>query len=248
MALLSGKAKKLLAKRNQTHSVSASDESFCSPGSLDDDEMEIPVNLIFRRPRVRNRRNFCTKAPCDEHGIYIADAEGSYGSGYEVGLSLSKTSDSSNHVNTNDNHQYQRSCDTLEESECLQSLREMSLTILLVDEDGDSDGDGDIIFRIETQAGDDADNPDLECSNPTSHIAAVTPSSTWATPFPVSPFFCLPTTESTLAPPTPSESGPSTPRSMPVLVYESDSYEDALFAEFNAILDKKAADDTRSVE
>ena len=129
-----------------------------------------------------------------------------------------------------------------------QNLREMSLTILLVDEDGDSDGDGDITFRIETQAEDDADTPDLECSNPTSHIGAVTPSSTWATPFPVSPFFCLPTTESTLAPPTPSESGPSTPRSMPVLVYESDSYEDALFAELNAILDKKAADDTRSVE
>ena len=58
--------------------------------------MEIPVNLIFRRPRVRNRRNFCTKAPCDELGVYIADAEGSYGSGYEVCLSVSKPSDGSN--------------------------------------------------------------------------------------------------------------------------------------------------------
>lgn len=120
--------------------------------------------------------------------------------------------------------------------------------MLVVDEDRDSDGEGDVTVRIGTQAGDDADTPDLECSNPTSHAAVVTPSNTWATPFPVSPFFCLPTTESTLAPPTPSESGPSTPRSMPVLVYESDSYEDALFAEFNAIIDKKAANETQSVE
>jgi hypothetical protein len=60
----------------------------------------------------------------------------------------------------------------------------------------------------------------------------------------------MPATESTLAPPTPSESesGPSTPRSMPVLVYESDSYEAALFAEFNAIIDQKAANETRSVQ
>jgi hypothetical protein len=69
--------------------------------------MEIPVNLIFRRPRVRNRRNACNKAPWDVHGIYIADAEGSYGSGYEVGRSVSKTSNSSNY----DNHQYRGPCD-----------------------------------------------------------------------------------------------------------------------------------------
>lgn len=79
--------------------------------------MEIPVNLIFRRPRVRNRRNACTKAPWDVHGIYIAEAEGSYGPGYEVGRSVSKTSDSSDHLYTN--HQYQGPCDTLEESECM---------------------------------------------------------------------------------------------------------------------------------
>lgn len=134
----------------------------------------------------------------------------------------------------------------------------MSLTKLLVDEEDAEVGDGattpsvletgDAIVGIEAQARDDADTPDLECSNAASHIAVVKPSNTWATPFPVSPFFCLPTTESTLAPPTPSESGPSTPRSMPVLVYESDSYEDALFAEFNAIIDEKAANETRSVE
>jgi hypothetical protein len=139
----------------------------------------------------------------------------------------------------------------------------MSLTKRLVDEE-DADvadvGDGAstpsvletgyATVRIETQAGDDADTPDLECSDAASHIAVVKPGKTWATPFPVSPFFCMPTTESTLAPPTPSEgeSGPSTPRSMPVLVYESDSYEDALFAEFNAIIDEKAANETRSVE
>lgn len=35
---------------------------------------------------------------------------------------------------------------------------------------------------------------------------------------------------------------------MPVLVYESDSYEAALFAEFNAIIDQKAANETRSVQ
>jgi hypothetical protein len=80
--------------------------------------MEIPVNLIFRRPRVRNRRNACTKAPC-VLGVYIADAEGSYGSGYEVSRSVSKTSDSSNHLDTNDNNQYQGPCDILEESECM---------------------------------------------------------------------------------------------------------------------------------
>jgi hypothetical protein len=139
----------------------------------------------------------------------------------------------------------------------------MSLTKPLVDEeDGDvaEAGDattppsvletGDATVRIETQAGDDADTPDLECSNATSHVAVVKPSNTWVTPFPVSPFFCMPATESTLAPPTPSESesGPSTPRSMPVLVYESDSYEAALFAEFNAIIDQKAANETRSVQ
>lgn len=118
-SLLSVKAKKLLTKRNQTHSVSLSDESFCSPGSLDDDEMEIPVNLIFRRPRVRNRRNACTKAPCGVDGvIYIANVEGSYGSGYEVGRSVSMTTDNSNHLNTNDDHQYQGPCDILEEREC----------------------------------------------------------------------------------------------------------------------------------
>jgi hypothetical protein len=128
---------------------------------------------------------------------------------------------------------------------------ELRLTILVVDEEVAEVGDGattpsvleteDATARGETQAGDDADTPDLECDNAANLI--VNPSKTWTTPFPVSPFFCLPTTESTLAPPTPSEneSGPSTPRSMPVLVYESDSYEDALFAEFMAIIDMKAA-------
>jgi hypothetical protein len=62
--------------------------------------MEIPVNLIFRRPRVRNRRNVCTKAPWDVHGIYIADAEGSYGPGYEVGCSVSETAGTSNQLET----------------------------------------------------------------------------------------------------------------------------------------------------
>jgi len=102
LSFYSGGAKKLLTKRNQTLSVSPSDESFCSPGSLDDDDMGIPVNLILRRPRVRNRRDACTKAPSGVHDIYIADAEGSYGPGYEVGRSASFTSDGSNHLDTND--------------------------------------------------------------------------------------------------------------------------------------------------
>lgn len=135
------------------------------------------------------------------------------------------------------------------------SPAELSLTSLVVDEDGDDAEVGDGLttpsvletggatIRGETQAVDDVDTPDLECNTAASYTAVVNAGNTWVTPFPVSPFFCLPTTESTLAPPTPSESesGPSTPRSMPVLVYESDSYEDALFAEFKAIIDEKAA-------
>ena len=115
---LPGKAKELLTKRNQTHSVSASDESFCSPGSLDDDEMEIPVNLIFRRPRVRNRRNACTKATYGVDCIYIADAEGTYGPRYEVSRSVSMASGHSSCLDTKDNHQYKGPYDILEEGEC----------------------------------------------------------------------------------------------------------------------------------
>ena len=132
---------------------------------------------------------------------------------------------------------------------------ELHLTVLAVDEDVDvaEVGEGpatpsileteDAIVGCEAQAGDEADTPDLECNNAASYIAVVNVSNTWTTPFPISPFFCVPTTESALAPPTPSESesGPSTPRSMPVLLYESDSYEDALFAEFKAIIDENAA-------
>ena len=128
---------------------------------------------------------------------------------------------------------------------------ELRLTILVVDEEIAEVEDGattpsvleteDATARGETQAGDDAETPDLECDNAASLI--VNPSKTWTATFPVSPFFCLPTRESALAPPTSSESqsGSSTHRSMPVLVYESDSYEDALFAEFMAIIDTKAA-------
>ena len=127
---------------------------------------------------------------------------------------------------------------------------ELRLTILVVDEVAEVEDVAttpsvleteDATARGETQAGDDADTPDLGCDNAASLI--VNRSYTWTAPFPVSPFFCLPTRESALAPPTSSESqsGSSTHRSMPVLVYESDSYEDALFAEFMAIIDTKTA-------
>jgi len=55
---------------------------------------------------------------------------------------------------------------------------------------------------------------------------------------PISTLFCPPTPMSTLAPLTPSEgeSGPSTSRHTPVLVHESESYEEALYSEFMAII------------
>ena len=236
-----------MTKRTQTLSVSPSDESFCSPGNLDDDETETPFSPIRSRLAVRSSRNACTGVPCNVRGV--ADAEDLYGPGYEEDRSLSMLSDNSDDLYTNDSHQYQDLSDILEEMESQLEPDETEYsTILVVDENGDvaeiiegatssvsETGDGTV--GIEIQAEDDFDTPgDFERD----------PSDNWTTPFPVSPFFCSPTTESTLAPPTPteSESGPSTPRYMPVLVYESASYEDALFTEFKAIIDWKEANES----
>lgn len=179
------------------------------------------------------------------HGQCVANVEDLYGPGYEEDRPVSMLSDDSDR--TDDSHQYQEDLsDILEESEChIEPNGTEHSAILVVDEDDDVDeigegptpsvsetGDGTV--RIKTQAGGDAGTPsDFE----------YTPTNNWSTPFPVSPYFCSPITESTLAPLTPaeSESGPSTPRYMPVLVYESASYEDALFAEFKAIIDWRDA-------
>ncbi|KAI9438206.1 hypothetical protein H4582DRAFT_2076812 [Lactarius indigo] len=236
-----GKAKKLLTKRTQNRPVVDPDESFCSPGSLDDEEPEIPIHEIPRPSRAQNRRNPCINAPRCVQCPYAVDARRSYGHRYESDPSLSPPSVNSSPLN---NYQFQELSDILEESECRVEPEETEYsTILVVDEDSDSDvtemGDGATPGISET--GDDAETPtNFGRDNAAGYIAVANPSTT---PFVVSPFFCLPTTESTLAPPTPSESesGPSTPRSMPVLVYESVSYEEALFAEFNAIIDWKAA-------
>ncbi len=163
------------------------------------------------------------------HSLYAVDAGGSYGHRYELDRSVSTPSVNSSHLDTNDSHQYQGLSDILEESECKVEPEETEYsTILVVDEDGDVSEMGDGTVRSEIQTGGGAETP------------------TWTTALAVSRFFCLPTTESSLAPPTPSEteSGPSTPRYMPVLVYESASYEDALFTEFKAIIDWKAANES----
>jgi hypothetical protein len=56
-------------------------------------------------------------------------------------------------------------------------------------------------------------------------------------PSPISTLFCPPVSASTLEPLTTfeDESGPSTPRYTPVLVHESESYEETLYSEFKAI-------------
>ncbi|KAH9048870.1 hypothetical protein EDB84DRAFT_1455205, partial [Lactarius hengduanensis] len=216
----------------RTPVVDPADESFCSPGSLGDEEPEIPIP---RPPHVRNRRNPCINAPRCVQCPYAVDARRSYGHRYESDPSLSPPSVNSSPLN---NYQFQELSDILEESECRVEPEETeSSTILVVEEDGEM-GDG------ATPGLSEAETPtDFGLNSAASYLAVVNPSTT---PFAVSPFFCLPTTESTLAPPTPSESesGPSTPRSMPVLVYESISYEEALFAEFKAIIDWKAANES----
>lgn len=216
--------------------VDPADESFCSPGSLGDEEPEMPMPSP---PHVRNRRNPCINGPRCVQCPYAVDARRSYGHRYESDPSLSPPSVNSSPLN---NYQFQELSDIMEESECRVEPEETeSSTILVVDED-DEMGDGATPGLSET--GDDAETPtDFGRNSAASYLAVVNPSTT---PFAVSPFFCLPTTESTLAPPTPSESesGPSTPRSMPVLVYESISYEEALFAEFKAIIDWKAANES----
>ena len=177
----------------------------------------MPFSPIRRPSRVRNSRNACA----DRLVSMLSD----------------------------DSHQYQDLSDILEEMESQLEPDETEYsTILVVDGDGDvaemgegatpsvSETGGGTV-GIEIQTGDAVDTPsDFERK----------PSDNWATPFPVSPFFCSPTTESTLAPLTPveAESGPSTPRYMPVLVYESASYEDALFMEFKAIIDWKEANES----
>jgi hypothetical protein len=215
--------------------------------------MEIPFNPIRRRPHVQKCRYACTNVTYSVEGLCVADAEDWDEPRYEEDRSVSSLSDNSEHLDSNDSHQYQDLSDILEESECQLVLDRTEYSrVLVVDEDGDAAemGEGPTpsvsesvsetgvgTFRIETQTGDDADTPsDFEYN----------PSNRWTTPFPVSPFFCSPTTESTLAPPTPAESdsGPSTPRYMPVLVYESASYEDALFIEFKAIIDWNAANES----
>lgn len=131
------------------------------------------------------------------------------------------------------NHQFPDPCDILDGSEYRLELGKPDFSTIL-----EEDEDDDV-----AEMGDGTTPSVSECNNAASNIAAENQSNTWTPPFAVSPFFCLPTTESTLAPPTPSEteSGPSTPQYMPVLVYESASYEDALFTEFKAIIDWKAA-------
>ncbi|KAH9169333.1 hypothetical protein EDB89DRAFT_1477120 [Lactarius sanguifluus] len=231
-----GKAKKLLTKR--TPVVDPADESFCSPGSLDDEEPEMPIP---RPPHVQNRRNPCINAPRCVQCRYAVDARRSYGHRYESDPSLSPPSVNSSPLN---DYQFQELSDILEESECRVEPEETAYsTILVVDEDGDIVEMGDGATPGLSETGGDAETlTDFGRNSAASNLAVVNPSTT---PFVVSPFFCLPTTESTLAPPTPSESesGPSTPRSMPVLVYESISYEEALFAEFKAIIDWKAANE-----
>ncbi|KAH9054675.1 hypothetical protein EDB87DRAFT_1429538 [Lactarius vividus] len=231
-----GKAKKLLTKRTQTHSVvDPADESFCSPGSLGDEEPEMPTP---RPPHVRNRRNPCINAPRCVQCRYAVDARRSYGHRYESDPASPPSVNSS----PLSDYQFQELSDILEESECRVEPEETECsTILVVDEDGNVAEMGDGATPGLSEPGDDAETPtDIGRNNAAGYIPVVNPSTTL---YAVSPFFCLPTTESTLAPPTPSESesGSSTPRSMPVLVYESISYEEALFAEFKAIIDWKAA-------
>lgn len=205
------------------------------------------IPICHRPTHDRIRQNACTGAAFSVQGIYVAGIERSYGRPrYEVDRLVSMPSGNANRLDANDNHQYH---DILEAGECKLEPGETEYsTILVVDKDGDvawmGDGTtpgvfetGDGTVRSGTQAGDGADTPtDFECT------AIVNSGNTRITPFAVSPFFCLPTTESTTLPE--SESGPSTPQYMPVLVYESASYEDALFTEFKAIIDRKAANES----
>ncbi|KAI9463970.1 hypothetical protein BJY52DRAFT_1250680 [Lactarius psammicola] len=199
----------------------------------------MPVDLI-RHLHVQNCQNAFAEAPCSVRGLYAADTERSYGHRYELDRSVSTPSGNYNHSDTNNNHRYQPDLsDILEESECRAEPGETEYsTILVADEDGRVAEKHDVTASV-SEIGDGT-------VRNASYNAVANSSNTWTPPVAVSPFFCSPTTESTLAPPTPSESesGPSTPRYMPVLVYESASYEDALFAEFKAIIDWKAANES----
>ncbi|KAI0302871.1 hypothetical protein B0F90DRAFT_177963 [Multifurca ochricompacta] len=214
-----GKAKKLWTKSTSspaTLMVSES-ESFGTPYEFAIEETEMPFNPIRRRPRVRTHRDLCINPVYSAYGPYHSTSEDEYGPGYEADQSASKLSEESAHLDTSGSYPHQDLSDILEESEYeWEPENQEHYEVPEVEGDAETSTPSD----LETRLNDFGATPRL--------LAVTDPAAS-----PVSAFFCPPTPASTLGPSTPpgSGSGPSTP----ILVYESISYEEELFAEFRTI-------------
>ena len=246
ITLHSGKAKKLWTKSTPgpvTLAVSISSESF---EALHISFYEETEGSFDWTPNSAYLQDAFPDSPCAACDLYNVDSEGEYERGYE---SPSVFSEDSGHLATSLSHQYQDLSDILEESHYEWETADDTEFRALLEVEDDTD-------HISSESGAENDGPssvpEARDDNDTwtwsasgshrddetsSFLAIPNQGNNWTAASPISTYFCPPTPASTLAPLTPSGSGfrPSTP----VLVHESTSYEEALFAEFKEMIASK---------